>query len=162
MRLVFLDIDGVLNGHEFDVGAQSCRIQPHCIVQLNRLIKETGCKFVLSSAWRYMLLDREDCPAAMTMGGFEYLLRTHGAVGFKLIGTTCSDEAAGWSMQNNVPVRGLQIRLWMNAHGKGVEKYVVVDDEDFGITEEGHPLVQTRGDYGMSEADCSRLIEALN
>lgn len=108
-----------------------------------------------------MLLATEDLPAAMTLRGFEYLLRTHGAVGFNLVGTTCSDEDAGWSMQNNIPVRGLQISRWMREHGALVDSYVVVDDEDFGITEEGHPLVKTCGARGMDEADCQKLVDSL-
>jgi len=68
-NVLFLDIDGVLNGHDFDVAAQSTRIQYRCVRQLNRIIKATECKIVLCSAWRYMLLKRPRHKPAMTLTG---------------------------------------------------------------------------------------------
>lgn len=88
--LVFLDIDGVLNGaNAWNHGAQSNTIHGPCIEAFNHLLRQARPQIVLSSAWRYMLL----C-GAMRAHGFEYLLRTHGAVGIanSIIGTTCADE----------------------------------------------------------------------
>lgn len=164
MKVVFLDIDGVLNGHDFDVGARSNRIQYRCIRQLNRIIKATDCWFVLSSAWRYMLLKRPRYKPAMTLLGFEYLLRTHGTVGFRLLGTTCSDEDVGWGQDPkcNLPVRGLQITRWLVEHGEGVKRYVAIDDDDYGITEQGHPLVRTQSNWGLSDRTSRAAIQILN
>jgi hypothetical protein len=162
MRVVFLDIDGVLNGHDFDEGAQSCRMQYRCILQLNRIIKATGCKFVLSSSWRYMLLSRgRKWKAAMTTKGFEYLMRTHGTVGFRLLGTTCSDEECGWDPASDRDVRGEQITRWLTEHGTDVECYVAIDDLDLGITEAGHPLVLTNGKWGLGRRAAGEAIKVL-
>ena len=59
MRVIFLDIDGVLN----HCGTRSTRlvsdaeplplpIAPECLTRLNRLVVETGAKIVISSTWR--------------------------------------------------------------------------------------------------------------
>jgi len=77
-KIIFLDIDGVLNNHVFDRIAGSSTILPVCVGQLNRIIHATGAAVVLSSAWRYMCLDGKEFPAGMTLKGFEYMLRTHG------------------------------------------------------------------------------------
>lgn len=55
-KVLFLDIDGVLNAHFFDVDAQSSHIKPKCVERLNRVLKATRCALVISSAWRYMIL----------------------------------------------------------------------------------------------------------
>ena len=154
--LVFLDIDGVLNGHDFDVGAQSTRIQYRCIRQLNRIIRATQCKFVLSSAWRYMILN-----GSMTTLGFEYLMRTHGACGFRLLGTTCSDEDAGWTLDTQLMVRGKQVSKWLFENKYRTKPYVVIDDDDLGISLPGHPLVLTNGEWGLSKRNADAAIKIL-
>lgn len=165
MNVVFLDIDGVLNGHDWDEGAQSNRIQYRCVCQLNRIIRATDCKFVLSSAWRYMLLDRgRKFRPAMTTTGFEYLMRTHGACGFRLLGTTAADADFGWTLENNLPVRGLQIQAWLeqNSEKHGVERYVAIDDDDLDITPLGIPLVQTNPKWGLSMRKAAEAIRFLS
>lgn len=160
MNIVFLDLDGVVNGHDFDVKAQSTRIQYRCIKQLNRIIKATDCKFVLSSAWRYMILKRPRCRPAMTLMGFEYLMRTHGTVGFRMIGTTCSDEEVGWEPGTNKPVRGFQIRKWVGEHAADVGNYVAIDDDD-DISACGVPFVQTNPKWGLSRRNADEAIRLL-
>ena len=164
VNLIFLDIDGVLNSHDFNIAAGSCPIERRCVEQLNRVIAATEAKFVLSSAWRYMLLDTEFGPAAMTIKGFEYLMRTHGTVGFSLLGTTCSDEECDWNPDDNQPVRGMQIRRWLRDHGRNhpLKRYVVVDDADLGITGESLPFVMTDGRVGLTAEVADQIIASLS
>lgn len=42
MKVLFLDVDGVLNGHEWDDEAKSCNIRRECVKHLNRVVRETG------------------------------------------------------------------------------------------------------------------------
>jgi hypothetical protein len=147
MKLIFLDIDGVLNGHDFCHAAQSCSIRRENVDQLNRVLRETGAKVVLSSAWRYMIHG-----AAMTVTGFQYMLRTHGVAGLEIVGITCTDEACKG--------RGKQITRWLQENGLP-ETYVVVDDDIFDIVEDGHPLVRTDSKLGLTTAEADRIIESL-
>ncbi len=39
--------------------------------------------------------------------------------------------------------------------------YAVVDDLDLGISEAGHPFVQTDGTAGLHEEDAARLVDLL-
>jgi hypothetical protein len=158
--IIFLDVDGVLNGHNFDdvEDIQSNSIDPECVEHFNRVLWATDARIVLSSAWRYMILG-----GAMTLDGFEYLLRTHRiAAKGRLIGTTVADEV--------IEGRGGQIRHWLNREGNGC-RYVVIDDggattlegiwSDLGIVAAGHPVVWTKGNTGLTEADADRAIGLL-
>ena len=70
MKIIFLDIDGVLNQTG---NAASLPFDPNCVMYLNHVIKETGAHIVISSAWRYQILEGH-----MTLKGFEFLMKTHG------------------------------------------------------------------------------------
>jgi hypothetical protein len=152
-KLLFLDIDGVLNGHEWVSEAQSCDIRRDCVLRLNRILWETGAEIVLSSAWRYMIHG-----GAMTLSGFSYMMRTHGLIAqAKIVGLTCTDE--------EIPDRGGQIARWLEQHGRPV-RYVVLDDDDFDVISSkqdryNHPFVKTNGNVGLADNDADRVIELL-
>lgn len=145
--LIFLDLDGVLNDHEeHDNGY--CGTAGFCVRRLNDILRETGAEIVVSSAWRYLILS-----GSMTLKGFENLLLSHGVNCFgRVVGHTCSDEVA--------EPRGIQVRHWLNENG-GDRRYLVVDDLDLGITEQGHPFLRTDGKVGLTDADVERAIEIL-
>lgn len=184
MNVLFLDIDGVLNGHQWMREAQSNNICRPCVLQLNRIIKATGCKIVLSSAWRYMIHG-----GAMKLNGFAYMLRTHGMVGLLhndvMIGLTEPDEVCpscdyrhkrrGSKVEckfgpdgNRMCIkcgasstRGRQISSWLRRKGDGVEKYVVLDDDAFDFAERGHPFIQTNAKRGLTAYGADKVIAML-
>jgi hypothetical protein len=145
--LIFLDIDGVLNNHSYIGGdVESCVILADNVRVLNKIILGADAEIVLSSAWRYMI------PKAMTLKGFEYLLRSHGvAAKDRLIGYTRRDE--------KIATRGYQIEDWLVKHD--YRRYVVIDDGgrdpetgawcDLGITRACHPVVWVDGAKGLQE-----------
>ena len=151
--LLFLDIDGVLNGHEFLVEAKSCKIDPACVRRLNRILKETDARIIISSAWRYMIHGH-----AMTLEGFGYMLRTHGMVSMVngaeriIIDVTCRDE--------DIEGRANQVKASLAAR-PGQDRYVILDNEDYGFTEAGLCFVQTDGKVGLTDADADRAIALL-
>lgn len=159
MKILFLDIDGVLNGHEWDDEAKSCSIRRECVKHLNRVLNEANCSLVLSSAWRYMI----HC-GAMTLDGFWYMLRTHGLTnrgrGNPFVGLTCKDE--------HVDPRGQQIHKWIGDARKGgkvIDSWAVVDDDPMQMelaVRERWRLVRTDCATGLIETDADRLIEILN
>jgi hypothetical protein len=155
--VIFLDMDGVLNGHDYDELTESCTVDPDCVRWFNTiLVAVPGAKIVVSSAWRYMVHN-----GAMTLRGFEYLLRTHGvACVDRVTGLTCLDE--------ELEPRGQQIRHWLNEHG-GNRPYVVLDDGgdkdgqwyDLGINAASLRVVWTKGNVGLTDWDAHRAIEIL-
>jgi HAD domain in Swiss Army Knife RNA repair proteins len=156
LAYLFLDIDGVLNNHDFDKDAQSNGIHKEKAEMLNVILKRTDAKIVLISAWRY-LVHRGD----MTLSGLEYLLCSHGIMKGRLIGITRMD-----TMIDGKPVpneRGKQIHDWLldNVPDGTPYKYVVMDDLDLGISEACHPFVQTEDAIGMRPDDAYRAIQIL-
>ena len=162
MKVLFLDIDGVLNGHEYDDEAASCNIRRELVKILNRVITETGCKIVLSSAWRYMILGGQ-----MTEQGFGYMLRTHGLIcrggSMNLIvGHTREDDPSVDPKDLREDERAMQIKDWLAWRSQftpPVIAFATVDDEEQGFAKHGIPAVITDGKTGLTEADADRLIE---
>ena len=134
MRVVFLDIDGVLNHAttRHDVAPSTTEplpipIAPECMQRLNRLIAETGAKVVISSSWRKFARWQDLGPA----------LVRHGLVG-DVIGETpdLPNDAtwlANWEKRHGRPFefdrleRGWEIGEWLNAHPE-VTSFVILDD----------------------------------
>ncbi len=150
MKILFLDIDGVLNRGAFSTEAESTSLDPDLVRRLNALLAATNAKVVVSSSWRYMVLT-----GAMTLSGFEYLLRTHGLRRGVVLDTTISDEA--------VPGRAAQIRAWLAEH-PNVTAWAAVDDGDlapeFGA--DAARFVRTDGAVGLSDADATGLRALLS
>lgn len=114
MSTIFLDMDGVLNDHEWNSEAQSTTLKLSCVSQFNKIITECDPDIVLCSAWRYMVHGQ-----AITLKGFQYLLRTHGITEkTRIVGMTKLDE--------EIPTRKAQIQDWIDRHA--VLNYVVIDD----------------------------------
>lgn len=163
MKLLFLDIDGCLNNHEFMAEAESCTICRSNVIQLNRIHRDTGSVVVLSSAWRYMIGEN------MSLQGFSYMLRTHGmSSGLKIVGTTIRDEECAHC--------GMEIECGEDCYRCGIPStradqvdrylkdnpchYVIIDDCDFGFSKDR--FVKPDANIGLTEADADRAIAILN
>lgn len=127
MKVVFLDIDGVLNHCDtrHNVSPTTTEplpipIAPECMVRLNRLIAETGAKIVISSSWRLFARWQDLGPA----------LVRHGLVG-DVIGETPdlpNDKTwlANWEARKGKPFefdhleRGWEIGEWLARFAEGL------------------------------------------
>lgn len=164
-KYLFLDIDGVLNAHEFDREVLCGQIHRDKVYLLNGVLRDTGAKVVLSSAWRYIVHRGE-----ATVAGLDWLLRSHGMLAGRLVGVTRPDTMERGKTYSGDPKdwcpvaneRGLQIRDWFVQHQIAPARYAVVDDLDLGIIAAGHPFVQTEGTVGLTAADAAELIDILN
>jgi hypothetical protein len=148
MKVIFLDIDGVLNNLE---SLRSPRVKvrsskhsysaahPSCVEALNRITSATNARIVISSTWRGIGL----------VVLFE-IFRQWGITG-KTIGYT---PLWGYGSE-----RGAEIQEWLNAHK--VKSFVILDDgDDMGHLR--HRLVQTDYQVGLTAADADRAIAMLN
>ena len=150
MKLIFLDIDGVLNDHRPYAGGFN-RIENHLADRLQRVLESTDARLVISSAWRYMVHQ-----GSMLQSGFRNLLYSHGIDGGRMVGITGLDRST------ESECRGELISEWIAGNVFEPLTYVVVDDLDLGITACGHPFVQTDGKVGMTESDAARLVAILS
>lgn len=156
-KYLFLDIDGVLNGHEWNETSESYTIKLSNVLNLNLVIEKTKCKIILHSAWRYMIYGKD-----MTIRGFEYLLRTHGVTSNLYIDAiTASDETISKrEIQIEEYIRYLKEESYIKEQKFS---YAIVDDLPLFFTESEvqDRFVRTDGKFGMSLFDAKKLIEIL-
>ena len=145
MKVIFLDIDGVLNDHtvQYQCGKNKfCGIYPAKVKLLNTILRKTGAGVVLSSAWRYMILN-----GAMTPTGFQYLLNIHGFDG-QLVGNTCADE--------EIKDRSDQIKEWVKLNKPA--RWLAIDDLPLKLVPN---FIQTVSSVGLEEKHIKQAIDIL-
>ena len=141
MKIIFLDIDGVLNSRKF---IQSNNItglvglDPQAISLLNKLISETDSEIVISSSWR-IVNPLPRIQHKFEDAGFRYAER--------IIGTTCS-----------IGNRTDEIDLWLRQVSPHVSSFVILDDD----TVEYKNFVKTSFDVGLTEQDVAKAKVILN
>lgn len=109
MRVLFVDIDGVLNTNRTPVqmdGSWLLMMDPEKVFLLNNLVDKHGFQVVLSSAWRHKDDWREE-------------MRANGLL-FTFLDRTPTDF--------NLMSRGEEIQAWLDTHPE-VERYAIIDDD---------------------------------
>ncbi len=156
MKIIFLDIDGVLNNIRTRVTFENfVFVDDDKIVLLKDLVEKTNSKIVLSSSWRTGWRFKEKNPrcANEDVRLFEALQRKLGEHNLELMSYT--DHC--WH-------RGKEIDAWLKAwQGEKIEAFVILDDmpkEDFAPNT-SH-LVQTDISKGLTPQNVKQAIELLN
>lgn len=113
MKIIFLDIDGVLNSDEYfdkisnlDIQGIEQEIDIEKVKLLKEAINETGAKVVLSSSWRYT---RKGQQLKELLSNYEIYVDSTPFI------------------QNE---RGLEIKQWLSEN-QCIEDFVILDDELF-------------------------------
>lgn len=166
-KIVFLDIDGVLNHQNFLIDAQKLRkelreagrhdevegfhsihqINPDAVALLNEIYRATQCEFVLSSSWR-ILHKPGEVGDILRFHGFEGTIVDQTPGRFQL-------EPGSWSR------RGHEIAKWLRENTEGQVRFVILDDDsDMDTVEDA--LVQTSWQLGLLDEHVSEVIERLN
>lgn len=135
MKVLFLDIDGVLNDYKQQSNGY-CGIGARQVGLLNDLIFYVpDLKIVLSSAWRYLVLS-----GSMRLDGMENLLLSHGIKAHGrvhgVIGPDLSPEGHGG--------RETLIRDYVRDHQ--IEEWAVIDDLPLEIDN----FFRTQSDTGLT------------
>jgi hypothetical protein len=153
VKVVFLDIDGVLNDNDYRLGKP--QIMPAQVEAFNRIISATGAQIVLSSSWRSMVYKNW-----MTVRGFAALIESHGVRGWLL---DCTPEPGQFD------TRGEEILAWLAA--KEAERpvkdslithWVALDDWDDEMVALGDRFVQCDGGRGITLVEAQKAIAILN
>lgn len=132
-RILFLDIDGVLNSTEYASSARRPRphagiigIDAQAVRHLNAITERTGAAIVVSSTWRL----------THTVDELQRVLAAAGATG-RVIDRTPSlfephgePHKDGFQPMRRMP-RAHEIAAWLDAHPE-VTSFVVIDD-DFDV-----------------------------
>jgi hypothetical protein len=135
VKVIFLDIDGVLNCKKTPNPRDFPYIvDPKLLKRLHRLIRRTGAKVVLSSTWRYD-------PAGLFSA-------RHWRVPFIDVTPDMPKKP-----------RRSEILAWLKDHPK-VQRFVVIDDEDDELDE--LPLFQPSAATGLTDDIVKGVIKFLD
>jgi len=157
--VVFLDIDGVLNSHQFYkqpdylVNKQKLKkqlgdawdhhhddIDPLAVERINKLVDYTGATIVLSSTWR--------------------------SSGLALVNRVLKDHGLKYDLQGVTPygcgdcLRGNEILTWIKnnkaligEHASDYKRYVILDDDSDMLYWQRNNFIHINGDFGLSDRD---------
>ena len=174
-KLLFLDIDGVLNAmptdhhiidkwkkemSQYDFQMKLYGLDKQLVDRLKLIIDRTQCKIVFSTSWRYF----KDHP---TVGSdwrktLSEMLNVSQDI---FIGNTPDiSVAGGWDCSSNRR-RGLEIKCWIeNNTEPGKFKYCIIDDEVvdiISIISESH-VVHTDMRFGLTLSNVDKAVRILN
>ena len=163
MKVIFLDIDGVLNSQEYFasnhenvkgfyieniynkdnidllVERQMMDIDYNKLLLLKKVIDEVDAKIVVTSTWKHFFF-------------FPQLVKKLNGLGIPVVGYT----------EDSVIDRGVGIKKYLQQHN--VSKYAVLDDDIFDDYDEDimNKLVKTSFfDGGLCEEDEKKLVKIL-
>jgi hypothetical protein len=145
MKVIFLDVDGVLNNQTLLYHYGFDYIDEGMVDLLKSVVFATKAKVVLSSTWR---LDRHS---------YGLVKKTLEAKGMEIYSkTTKIERSGGWGVPGHVD-RVEEILDWLGKHPK-VDRYAVVDDmDDAGAGIEAN-FFQTDLEKGLTSEIASRII----
>ena len=144
MKVVFLDIDGVLNN--VASAAEGIDILPEKVILVRRLCQVTGASIVLSSSWR-ILFDIEFLRDLLYHTGLRQ--RWAGDKPVEVIGVTPRLDQ----------IRGIEIQKWLDDHQ--VTDYVIIDDDSDMLEIQMVNFIKTDNNIGLTSRDVDRAIEIL-
>jgi hypothetical protein len=143
MKVIFLDIDGVLNSHESyeRIGnGGMLGIDEIYLERFKRILEATGAKVVLSSTWRL----HPDTRAEVRNAGIDFIDCT----------PSIPKSGGAESME-----RGEEVLDWL-IRNPGVTDYAILDD-DSDFMKWQH-LFKTSWQHGLTEEVAEAVIKHLN
>lgn len=146
MKIIFLDIDGVVNNLKSmrAAGAKGVPLllDRDCVARLQKLVEDTGAELVLTSVWRLQRLWCGPIVRALVQAGWKgrppLIDRTP-----RLAGGLRGDEIAQWLAE------------------RPEVKFFVILDDDSDMSSLMHKLVQCDCYTGLSEADAAKAAVLL-
>jgi hypothetical protein len=138
MKVIFLDIDGVMNNRQmiYDDGMDA--IGEEMLHRLSMIVKATGAKIVLSSTWRILEKNRDLVTKALARHNMEYI------------------DVTPRLFSGH---RGGEIGCWLQEHPE-VERFAVLDDDPNANI--GQTLFRCDFEIGLTDDIAAQAIEYLN
>lgn len=153
MKILFLDIDGVLNSSTYrtQMGMRyfSEIIDRRKMPLLKHIVEETGAEVVLSSTWRKFWNEGE--PQLDSVG--QHINEVFAEFGLSVYSKTPVLENAG---------RNVEIKVWLDEK-RYVDGYVILDDKDFGWSADlrAHFIRTDQSGDGLGEIQVQQAIDVL-
>jgi hypothetical protein len=142
-KVVFLDIDGVMNHVRTRAGPGGglrAMLEPASVALLNRVVEATGAVVVVSSSWR-LVLSLDALRAAFAAAG-------------------CVAEIVDVTPALDASRRELEIAAWLAAQAEPPARFVILDDE-YAMDALPGRLVRTSKLRGLCADDLPAVLERL-
>lgn len=157
MKVIFLDVDGVLNTTSTtEMFGEYTFVEDEKVQLLKQLVTRTGAKIVLSSSWRYgWWVKRKVNPTPTDLSSirlFDALEKKLSEYGLELLDHT--DETSS---------RGREIAWWLESwDGEPIENFVILDDMHLSylLPHTSH-VVSTSISKGLTQAHVDRAMNIL-
>ncbi len=162
-KVIFLDIDGVLNT-QYWFGQRDRNISkdrwgymfdPASVSNLASILEKTGAEIVISSSWKCIgisslrdMWKERHLPGVIRDVTPDYMCD----------GLLLSPELSDADCLN---ARGSKIKGWLIKHRGEVSEYVIIDDMDDVLPEQQAHFVWTDSGVGISEEDAKKAIKIL-
>ena len=148
MRVIFLDVDGVLNNNRTRTRTSDgwMFVDGYLVARLARLVHETNATVVLSSTWREDWNQEDESQNGVCFNELRDVLSEHDIEIFDRTGANRAN-------------RGQEIAEWLSNHEE-VESFVILDDM-YDMGELIDHLIQTDGGVGLTDEDVNDAINVL-
>jgi hypothetical protein len=140
MKIIFLDVDGVLNTRLGSLDADKLDI-------LQSVVQATGAAVVISSTWRHHEHQMVRLRPELERRGIRIAGQTP-------ISASRDPSERFWVAST----RGAEIESWLTDH-PGVSRFVILDDSDFTALKGW--LVQTNASVGLTDIQAHEMIRRL-
>lgn len=158
MKVIFLDIDGVVNVIPQGFDKYGGIWHPHLVDNLRYIIEQTGAKIVISSSWRLNGLQ-----------SIKNMWKDRNLPGEVIDVTPIYYSYNDLSFAERAE-RGHEISMWMNEFP--VDAYVILDDDRDVLPEQEEHFIITSGNkthpdaidigYGLTRICAEKAIQILN
>lgn len=162
MKVVFLDIDGVLNSnfwndsHNQEI-SDGTLIEEEKVRLLATLVKNTEAKVILHSGWKYWF-NESLIPVREESKRLDTMLKKHGVTIAGITPDHATEEIR--KTRRFSLVKAGEILEWVASHDD-VETWVVIDDLELHNDEVTIHQVRTDPEVGLTESDVRRVEEIL-
>jgi len=172
MKIIFLDVDGVLNAPEFlehffwqiskkfgikRKGKDYLFFEKRFVRKLEWIVKQTGAKIVISSVWRNTFTDWYQWLIVFTSMGFP----------------NCGEAVIGTTRDLHKDFRGHEIDDWLASPTEGrwearevdsiLQNYIILDDSrDFTENQLLQHLVPVKSRWGLTWSMARLSVRMLN
>lgn len=185
MKVIFLDVDGVLNHEKWYKRRVSLKdtidpkdwsdhypfyeFDPESVDRLNNIIDVTGAKVVVSSSWRH----------GRSVQDLQYILDRVGFIGEIIDKTPSLNAIIGKESAGYTVPRGCEIDWWLKSkkfqrinwsrerqieyiEKSEVKNYIIIDDDSDMLYSQSEHFVKTSWNEGLNDVLMMKCIEILN
>lgn len=169
MKLIFLDIDGVLNSTLFwreypqadrrkyyktihpEGNVSGADIDKTAIEMLNKMVGQTGCQIVISSTWR-RVHELSEIQSMFEHNGFNY----------QIFGKTPILKCQGLSVPRGLEIKAFLINNFPDHKERDKVRYVILDDDSDMLLWQKDNYFQVDPYCGLTPSIVYRATRFLN